>query len=446
MTRSPSPSSAGLEPVAFAALLGAPAPSAVSDRVRGATHHSGRVRPGDAFFALPGAHEHGIAYADDALAAGASLVVSDRPHARGIRLDDPAAALLKVGTWARGRLSRPVVAVTGSAGKTTAKALLRAALDGDASAGNLNTPHALAGTLLRAWADGGAGPLVLEVGIDRLGEMAESAGLVRPDLAVLTNLSAGHLDALQDVETVAREKSMLLHTAARACAADAAWRRLEPGLRWRTVRYGLDAPEAEWRGTLLGSAFAPELSVESPEPRTLPLPGVGAGLAESALGALAVARLLNVPGEVAADRLRDAPLEPGRLRPIRLGDLLVLDDAYNANPASAAQALALLRQAPPPRVAVLGDMLELGAESEHHHRELGRATRGLDRVLAVGPAARALREGNPDVRIVAPEDAEAAVAELPTRGTVLIKASRGMRFERLVEALRARASTEAGAP
>lgn len=441
-----SPTPDGLDAGTLAALLGSTTPAASLPPVRGATHHSGRVRAGDAFFALPGAQGHGIAHAEEALNAGAALVVSDRPHPRGIHVGDPAAALLRLGAWARGRLRCPVVAVTGSAGKTTAKALLRAALDGEASDGNLNTPHALAGRLMRAWADGDARPLVLELGIDRRGEMAELTQLVRPDVAVLTNLSAGHLDGLGDPATVVREKSVMLHGAARCLAADEAWQRLEASLGTRTVRYGLDAPHAEWRGTLQGDPFAPELAVHAPTTRTLPLPGLGTGLAESALGALAVADLLGVPQDDAAGRLPHAPLEPGRLQLLRLGRLTVLDDSYNANPASGAQALELLRQAPPPRVALLGDMLELGEESRRHHRDLGAATRGLDLVLAVGPEARALQEGNPAVRTLSMDDALAAVAELPTQGTVLVKASRGMRFERLVEALRARAPAGAGAP
>ena len=427
--------SRSLDPLTLARILNAPPPDAASPPIRGATHHSGRVREGDAFFALPGARGHGIAFADAALDAGAALVVSDRPHARGLRVEDPGAAMLRLGAWARGRLARPIVAVTGSAGKTTAKALLAAALAGDASEGNLNTPHALAGILLWAWASGGTAPLILELGIDRVGEMDELVDLVRPDLGFLTSIAPGHLDGLGDVATVAREKGRLLGRSPRALAAEEAWRDLPDTLRVRTVRYGLDAEDAEWRGRAVGAAFAPSLEATAPWSGTIDLPGLGRGLAESALGALAAADLLGVEVQSAARRLTDAPLEPGRLQVRRAGKRIVLDDSYNANPASAAHALEVLRAAPGPRVAVLGDMLELGSDSARLHRALGEATRGLDHVLAVGPAAREIAAGNPAARTVEPEDAAAAVAALPPRGTVLIKASRGMRFERLVDVL-----------
>jgi UDP-N-acetylmuramoyl-tripeptide--D-alanyl-D-alanine ligase len=417
----------------LAEIVGAPSCDR-TDRVRGATHHSGRVRAGDAFFALPGADHHGIEHADEALAAGAVVVVSDRPHPRGLRVDDPGAALLRLGRWARGRLRAPVVGVTGSAGKTTARALLAAVLDAQASEGNLNTPHALAGRLVRAWSDEPDRPLILELGIDHVGEMDRLTDLVRPDVGLLTRIAAAHLDGLGDEATVAREKARLLHASPRGLAAEDAWRRLPDALAVRIVRYGLDA-DAPWSGRQVGDPFAPALAVDRPVELHAELPGPGAGLAESALGALAAAEALGVPADLAASRLVHARLEGGRLTPRRGDGFTVLDDSYNANPVSARQALELLRRAPGPRVAILGEMLELGVEAERHHRELGEASRGLERVLFVGRHAEAVRAGNPDVEIVPDDRAVGVVARLPREGTLLVKASRGMRFERLVAAL-----------
>lgn len=428
------PTSLGLEEFARLVAPDAAPPAGVA-RIRGATHHSGRVRPGDAFFALSGASGHGLEFADEALEAGAAIVVSDRPHRRGIVVGDPAAVLLRLGAWARGRLRRPVVGITGSAGKTTAKALMAAALGGDASPGNMNTPHALAGTLTRAWADGTAAPLVLELGIDHVGEMEALATLVRPDLAVLTRIGASHLDGLGDLATIAREKGRLLADAPRAAAAAEAWSRLSEGLRNRSLCYGLAEDGIDWSGRIVGTAFAPRLQVTAPLELEVDLPGIGRGVAESALGALAVASLLNIPAADAAARLVRARLESGRLQVHRKGARIILDDSYNSNPASAAHALEVLRAAPGPRVAILGDMLELGRESAQHHLALGEATRGLDLVVAVGPAARAIAAGNPAARVLEASDAMAALADLPPRGTILLKASRGMRFERLVRTL-----------
>lgn len=417
----------------LAALLGAAAP-AIDGEVRGASHHSARIRTGDAFFALPGADHHGIEHADDALDAGALVVVSDRPHPRGVRVDDPAAALLMLGRWARGRLRAPVIGVTGSAGKTTARALAAAALDAHASDGNLNTPHALAGRIVRAWSDDPARPLVLEMGIDRIGEMDELTALVRPDIGLLTRIDASHLDGLGTVETVAREKARLLEAAPRGLAADQAWSYLPSQRATGVLRYGLES-DAPWSGRSVGDPFTPSLRVTSPIELELSLPGLGRGIAESALGVVALADLLGFDPGRAAARLVSARLEGGRLTPLTGAGFTVLDDSYNANPASAAQALAVLRSAPGPHTAVLGEMLELGDEAERYHRELGEATLGLDRVLFIGPHGHAVRAGNPDVTVVPPEHAEMHISELPRAGTILVKASRGMRFERLVRVL-----------
>lgn len=406
----------------------------MDEAVRGASHHSGRIREGDAFFALPGADHHGIEHADDALDAGAIVVVSDRPHPRGLRVDDPGSALLRLGRWCRGRLRGPVIGVTGSAGKTTARALAAAALDAHASDGNLNTPHALAGRIVRAWSDDPARPLVLEMGIDRIGEMDELTALVRPDVGILTRIDASHLDGLGDVATVAREKARLLAVAPRGLAADQAWPYLPHDLATGVLRYGLES-DAPWSGRTVGDPFTPSLRVTSPIEIEATLPGLGRGIAESALGVLALVELLDRDPVQAASRLASARLEGGRLTPVSAAGFTVLDDSYNANPASAAQALAVLRSAPGPHTAVLGEMLELGDEAARYHRELGEATRGLDRVLFVGPHGDAVRAGNPDVTLVSPEQAEAFVAQLPRAGTILVKASRSMHFERLVQAL-----------
>ena len=174
---------------------------------RGVRFHSDRVRPGDAFVAMAGARAHGERFADDALARGAAFVISDRPRPGAVLVDDAGAALLDLGRAARAARRGRVIGVTGSVGKTTAKALLAAALDAAASPGNLNTPHALATVLVDAWlADDLDRPLVLELGIDHVGEMARLIELVRPTDGLLTAIAPAHLEGLGDLATVAREK------------------------------------------------------------------------------------------------------------------------------------------------------------------------------------------------------------------------------------------------
>lgn len=298
----------------LAELSGVPATEARAlPSARGVAFHSARVRPGDAFFALPGASSHGLRYADAALQAGAAFIVSDRPHPRGLTVPDPARLLLQLGRVARAALQ----------GRLTVYGL-----DG------------------RETPTGGEAKRVT-------GHFASAAG-------------GGALHAL--------------------------------GLR---------------------------------VPLALPSPA----LAENALCALAVAAHLGVDPAAAAARLQGAVLEPGRLQRHQLGALTLLDDAYNSNPASVRAALTALAALPRPHTAVLGDMLELGAASAELHRALAEDTAALDAVVAVGPAMRALAEADPRAVYLEAFDLEALLALVPERGTLLVKGSRGVRLERLTEAL-----------
>lgn len=483
------------------ALADIATPDSVLPAGRGVAFHSDRVREGDVFFALPGAAGHGLRFADEALRKGAVFVVSDRPHPRGIVVGDPAALLLALGRAARSALKCAVVGVTGSAGKTTTKAMLKATLGADASPGNLNTPFALARTLVDAAVrDDGTKPLpplVLELGIDRIGEMDELLELTRPDHAVLTSIAPSHLEGLGNVATVAREKARLLGAAPGVRLA--AWDTL-PALAslladtfptadaggeaapWSTAPFPFgvtpyrvvdadgpdrdraDAPEGGWEGGRDGSLdgsldgghtdpaiawrsdVAPDGQTLTYEGATLRLPWPGRAMAANALAALVMAERLGVDTSVARQRLLEAELEPARLQRLRLGAIAVLDDTYNSNPASAALALEVLKSSPAPRVAVLGDMLELGPQSPRFHRELGEATRDLDLVIAVGPAAAALLRGNPSA-LHAPDIEAAALLldRIPATGTVLFKASRGVGLERLLSAFASLRSTAGAA-
>jgi UDP-N-acetylmuramoyl-tripeptide--D-alanyl-D-alanine ligase len=401
----------------------------------GAAFHSGRVRRGDAFFALPGEQGHGIDHAEDALARGAAFVVSDRPHPRGVVVPDPALTLRRLGELARASLSCPVVAVTGSAGKTTTRALLQAALQARATAGNLNTELPLSTTLIDAWLDPNTPEaLVLEVGIDHPGEMERAASLVRPTHALLTLIGASHLEQFGNLEVVAREKAKLLREADRSYASHRAHRQLDEALRARTVSYALHPYRADVTGTVTASTHgAQRIDLFG---AAAWLPALGEGVAENAVGAAAVAHDLGVPPSQIARRLEGVRFEPGRLQLRQHRGATLIDDSYNSNPASAAQALSVLRSLPAPRIAVLGDMLELGAESAARHRALGEATLGLDRVIAVGAWAESVAAGNPTAETAGDlDEAAALLAPLPTSGTLLFKASRGLRFERLIAVL-----------
>lgn len=392
----------------------------------GVAFNSADVRPGDVFFALPGAHGHGMLYAQQALKRGAAFILSDRPHPQGLTVADPAALLLDLGRQARSRLAQPVIGVTGSVGKTGTKALLAAALDARSTPGNYNTPNALARTLIDAAlaADSGQpAPLVLELGIDHQGEMQQLTELTRPDHAIITAIAAGHLEGLGDVTGVAREKGALFQAAPGHKVIGAAAAKLLPAqlLAGATVAAGQIASSGP-AGSVL-HAFGREIR--------LPWPGRPA--AQNALLALTLTQLLGVPLDLAISRLQGAQLEGARLQLRQLGPLTLIDDSYNSNPTSLTAALELLRQAPAPRVAFLGDMLELGALQTPEHLAMGAATVGLEMVVGVGAASALIQRTNP-AALWAP-DAQAAaryLPQIPPAATVLIKGSRGVRMEQLV--------------
>jgi UDP-N-acetylmuramoyl-tripeptide--D-alanyl-D-alanine ligase len=422
-------------------LIGATPPLAPLPRATGVAFHSGRVRPGDAFFALPGASEHGIGYAAQALSRGASFIISDRPHPRGVQVSDPARALLALGSHARSKLVEPVIAISGSAGKTSTKAFVTAAVDGRGSPGNFNTPLALACTLVDAWLDHSGRPLVLELGIDHPGEMDQLLDLVRPSHGILTAIGESHLERLGSIEGVAREKARLLERSPERLASTGAAKLLPRPLAG-LVRYGIDS-DAHVSGETAPTGQGQRLSALGV---SIDLPYPGSAMAENALAALAIAWRLGLDLGRAGERTAAARLEPGRLERKHLPGRILLDDSYNSNPASARRALEVLMASPAPRVAVLGDMLELGEHAQRLHRELGALTKGLDLVLAVGPLSRNIAAVNPAaLHVSAVDEALPLLQRLPQGGTVLVKGSRGMRLERLVAALEEAASPDEGA-
>lgn len=398
----------------------------------GVSFHSGRVRSGDAFFALPGSASHGITHADAALDAGAAYIVSDRPHPQGVTVADPTGLLLQLGRDARAAFSGTVVGVTGSAGKTSTKALLAAALGASASPGNFNTPLALAQVLIEhELRKPQSKRLVLELGIDHPGEMDVLLSLAQPTHAVVTLIAPSHLEGLGTVEGVAAEKLKLINASPNAFVNTQVVPFLSEVQRAKVTTYGLGL--ADITGTL--HAVSPTGQTLSALGLEVKLPFVGTALAENALAALAVAASLGDDLALTAKRLSMATLEPSRLQVHSLGSLTLLDDSYNSNPASAQAALEALSHFPRPHSAVLGDMLELGSEAARYHRRLGEQTQGLDHVVAVGPEMRALSEANPKAHYLETFDLRALQELLPERGTLLVKGSRGMRLERLVETL-----------
>lgn len=409
----------------------------------GVAFHSQQVRPGDAFFALAGLDTHGIRFADDALKRGAAFVVSDRPHPQGICVADPAQVLLALGRVARMQRQGVVLGVTGSAGKTTTKTLVAAALACDKSQGNFNTPLALAKTFVDNTLQGLAdAPLMLELGIDHIGEMDVLTDLVQPDIGILTLIAESHLKGMKTLENVSQEKRKLLDGSARTIVSAEAWHFLNADQAAAARCYGLlpadsgrDLPADTLYGRILQQDVRGQVIEVLGERVTLST--LGAAAARSAVAALVCAAELGVNLSQAARRIAQAAPEGRRLEVHQLGQLTFIDDAYNSNPASMANALDVLCAYPKPHTLVVGDMLELADQSERRHRELGQATCSLEHVIAVGEEARFIAEENPQAQYFASLDALLEQLDtLPDQGTLLVKASLGMNLARFVHAFR----------
>lgn len=444
------------------------------------------LAPGQVFFALRGEKVDGHAFLDAAAQAGASIAIVDTPDAipQGaarfngrlsvLAVSDAPAALIRLASaWRQTLTSTRVVAIAGSNGKTTTTrlthAVLSAALKGASSQKSFNNSIGVPLTMLNA--PRSAQFLICEIGTNAPGELAPLARLVSPDTLVITSLGREHLEGFGTLEGVAREEtsailglrpggaviaqadSALLLEHARAMIK-AAGNGIQPG-GIQLVTFGA-SPEADLRIT--------DVRTEPPSPgrssaRTsftingrgryeVPLPG--AHNASNAAAAIAVARRLGLADEVIAPALASARGAEMRLECTVVGGVAVLNDAYNANPDSMLAALdtfaALYPQAPS-RVAVLGDMLELGEQSEQAHREIGSAvgamlrSGALSRVVFVGPmSAHAAREAGLAGRVEHVESLDASAlsalrSTLAPGDALLLKASRRMGLERLARAL-----------
>ena len=420
----------------------------------GFTADSRRVTSGDLFFALPGARTDGHAFLEDALSRGAcGAVLSDdarrpaRPQAFVFVADVPDALQALARAW-RSRFSVPIVAITGSNGKTTTKALVAHLTEGTfathVARENYNTEIGLPLALLAM--PQGAQLGVFELGADRPGDIALLARLLRPSIGLLTSIGQSHLEAFSTTEAVAAEKWDLV----RALPPDAAVfvNADSPELlalaaterRPNLVTVGL--AHGEVRGRLISAVPRLVLAVDAP-PLRLETGLIGEQNATNLLLAALCAVRLGVPPAAAEKRAATFRAVPHRLesRPTRFG--LLLDDVYNANPSSmsaALRALASFGDASTVRAVVLGDMLGLGDRAAPLHADIARLVLDLpiDFVYPVGESATAAFRATADARIRW-VDRETIAADLVERlgretdAVVLVKGSRGMRLEGLVD-------------
>jgi UDP-N-acetylmuramoyl-tripeptide--D-alanyl-D-alanine ligase len=442
-----------LAEAAGAALVSAGAHTGGPER---ATIDSRTAGPGALFIGLEGERENGGRYGQEALEAGAYGILTTPEYAEavngslaGVRLAaaDPLRALQRLATEWRRELSAAVIGVTGSTGKTSTKDILYALLAPHrrtvASRANYNTEIGLPLEILDAPA--GTEVLVLEMGMRGSGQIAELAAIAEPDVGVIVSVGPVHLELLGSVEAVAAAKSELTDalpsTGTAVIPADE--RLLEPHRRddIALVTFG-EAGDVRFKSQTEDRV---EIDYRGRRTISLEVPFTQVHLRTNLLAAVAAAEAVGVTpsGRV------ELALSPGRGQRIELADgVTVIDDCYNANPMSMRAALDELAAASSGsdagrRVAVLGDMLELGDDERRYHVEIGEhaSASGVDLLVTVGALAAAMADGfnTGEVHSVADAgEAAALVGELVEPGdVVLIKASRGVGLELVCETLSA---------
>lgn len=421
------------------------------------------VGRGAMFFGLDGRRTSGAEHVEEAFRRGAVAVVAHRRHRPRLEVwkdrlavvlvDDPVAAMGAAAAAVRERFRGPVVGLTGSNGKTTTRRLVAGLLATryrvHETQGNHNNAVGLPLTVFGLRSSHEA--LVAECGISRRGEMAALEAILRPDIAVLTNIGPAHLEGLGSERGVMEEKARLLERAESSfTGAEARWMpALRRRVRGRLLRVHPTDPSADirldaveplglegwafrWRGVRMRTRL------------------YGPGNLVNAALALAVAEELGVEPKDAAAALPEIRTVLGRADILRGSGVTLLDESYNANPASMLGSAAFLDglAMPGTKAVVLGGMAELGRRSAWWHAEVGRrlaGMRNLGRIVLVGeamrPAAKALRRDGRAVLSGSVEEAADEVTALWRRDRrllLLVKGSRSAGLERVVEELKAR--------
>jgi UDP-N-acetylmuramoyl-tripeptide--D-alanyl-D-alanine ligase len=445
-------------------------------QIRQISTDSRSVRRGDLFVALKGDQYDGHEFVPNVLSKGvAGAIVHDEyrlpPSPSGARringrpapflfgVRDPLFAYQQLATHHRSRFHMPMVAVTGSNGKTTTKDMAAGVLAQRwpvlKTEGNFNNRIGVPFTLFRLTARHQAA--VIEMGVDQEGQTTRLCEIVRPTIGLITNIGPDHLEFFGSMEGSAQAKAELLDMlpvdgTAIINADDPYFGYLAARARCRVLSFGFsDMADVRASGIVSdvrqGTTFRLHLPGKS-RPTAVRVKAHGTHNVTNALAAAAVGAALNLSGSMIVQGL-------GRFRPAAMRSQVVIhhgvhiiNDCYNANPASMKAALQLLAQWSPARerIAVLGDMLELGSETDRMHREVGRflAELELSRLIVCGTLGRHIAEGARQGGMAGPQidevvDASAAADQLKRivrqGDVVLVKASRGIKMEQVVQAL-----------
>jgi len=427
----------------------------VNDHVTGAVRDNRDVKTGNLFVCIRGERVDGHSFANNAFDSGAVCCLTEKmiPDAKGpyILVNSTLDAIKLLGAYYRSLFDIPVIGITGSVGKTTAKELIAAVLGEKfcvlKTEMNLNNELGVPLTLLSLNEHHEAA--VIEMGISDFGEMGRLAEMVRPDIFIMTKIGYSHIKELGDLQGVLRAKTeAFAHMKPSGIAVlngdDELLNVYDP--KMRKITFGLreynDVRAAEIRTDSTNNI---EFDILGGRERfSVKIPAYGIHLAALAPAAVITGRLLDMTDdEIRRGFLRYSPVD-GRANIIKTNGITIIDDCYNANPNSVEAALTSISELSGRCVAILGDMLNLGTHSEQMHRETGifAAKSGIDLLLCQGEHALYIYEGfisenkiNENKAYYYPvmDDLKSEISGKIKKGdTVLVKASRGMHFEELL--------------
>lgn len=410
------------------------------------------IKQGQLFVAIKGENFDGHDYVAQSLSGGAAAaLVEVHKNTTAVKVKDTRLALGDLAAYWRKKIKAPIVAITGSNGKTTVKEMLASILMVAAGSpdkvlatqGNLNNDLGMPLTLLKARPDHAY--VILEMGMNHLGEISYLTNLAKPNIAIVNNAGEAHLGELGSMDAIAKAKGEIFEGLTNDGIAIINqddvyadfWKTLSN--HHRQITFGLNS-NADVTATFQLKEMCSELRLKTQAGEvTFDLPVAGIHNVRNALAASAVATALNISLKNIAEGLAGFSGVKGRLQEkIGRSDSVVIDDTYNANPVSMKAAIDVLGARQGERVLVMGDMGELGSDAEHMHAEIGRYARqiGIEKLFAIGQLSRqaaeafGLKAKHYDSIDVLSDD---ILSLMNAKTTVLVKGSRFMQMERVVE-------------
>lgn len=418
---------------------------------------SREAKAGAMFVPIRGERADGHSYIPAVLEGPAAAAFTDHEIPLGekplVLVKDCREALQRAAAWYRDQFAIPIVGITGSVGKTTAKEMVAQALSAQfrvlKTAGNQNSQVGVPITVCGLRKDHTAA--VVEMGVSMPGEMARIAGVVKPTCAVMTNIGVSHIEFMKTRENILAEKARIADYlppdgALFVNGDDDLLPTLKETMGSRVVTFGL-GPTCDWRAFGLNEADKGTFfTCQSPagERTELFVPAAGEHNVRNALCAMAVARYLGVPAGDVVRAISAYKAPAMRQQMVEANGLLIIDDSYNASPDSMRSAIDVLSTRPVTgkRAAVLADMLELGDFSQQGHYQVGQYAkeRGVELLVAVGPLSREIAAGYGEGArwFATNQEASAFLRDALRPGdAVLVKGSRGMKTDEIVAALSA---------